>query len=87
MSLDLEARNISDKAASNMKILWLDPDRNQIFEEEKLVSIPSGEEITIPVSHAFSGIPDNKLGIWHIDYILYDCAGDEIQPQGYKVMR
>jgi len=56
VSLDLEARNISDKTGSNMKILWLDPDRNQIFEEEKLVSIPCGEEITIPENCIFSEI-------------------------------
>ena len=81
VSLNLELKNISEEAASKVKILWLDPDRNIYFEEERLVSIPPGEEITIPVSHAFSGIPDNKLGIWHIDYILYDSEGNEIQPQ------
>jgi len=80
VNLNLELKNISDKTASNAKILWLDPDRNLYFEEERLVSIPPGENITIPVSQAFSGIPDNKLGIWHIDYILYNYEGDEIQP-------
>jgi hypothetical protein len=87
LNLNLELKNLSDKTASEAKILWLVPDRNIYFEEGRLVSIPPGEEITIPVSHAFSGIPDNKLGIWHIDYILYDSEGNEIQPQGHKVMR
>jgi ligand-binding sensor domain-containing protein len=81
VNLNLELKNISDASASKAKILWLDPDKNLAFEEEKSVSIPCGEEITIPVSHTFSGIPDSKLGIWHIDYILYDSEGDEIQPQ------
>jgi len=38
--LNLEIKNISDESTSKVKILWLDPDRNLYFEEEKLVSIP-----------------------------------------------
>jgi len=40
VNLNLELKNISDELASKAKILWLDPDRNLYFEEEKLVSIP-----------------------------------------------
>jgi len=87
VKLNIELKNLSDKTASEAKILWLDPDRNLYFEEETPISIPPGEETTIPVSHSFSGITDKNLGIWHTDYILYDSEGDEIQPQGHKVMR
>jgi hypothetical protein len=83
VSLNLEVKNLSDKAVSKVKILWLDPDRNLILEEDKLVSIPAGEETSLAVSHAFASgdIPDQKLGIWHVDYVLYDSEGKEIQPQ------
>jgi len=81
VSLNLEIKNISDKTASKAKILWLDPDRNLYFEEEKSESVLAGETINIPVSHTFSDVPNWHLGIWHTDYILYDSEGDEIQPQ------
>jgi hypothetical protein len=81
VSLSLEVKNLSEKAASEAKVLWLDPDRNLFFDEEKLISIPAGEGAAIPVNHAFSNITDDKLGIWHVDYILYDSDGKEIQPQ------
>jgi hypothetical protein len=81
VSLNLEVKNLSEKAASKARILWLDPGRNLFFEEEKLISIPAGEGIVIPVDHAFSNITDDKLGIWHADYILYDSEGKEIQPE------
>ena len=50
VTLNLEIKNISNEAGSGLKILWLDPDRNLYFEEEKLVSIPAGEEMTLPLS-------------------------------------
>jgi hypothetical protein len=81
VSLNLEVKNLSDKLASKVKVLWLDPDRNLILEEDKLVSIPAGEAISIAVRHVFSSIPDQKLGIWHVDYVLFDSEGNEIQPQ------
>lgn len=81
VSLNLEIKNISDESASKAKILWLDPDRNIYFEEEASISIPPGEETTIPVIHTFTNVPDQKLGIWLTDYILYDPEGNEIQPQ------
>ena len=87
VTLNLEIKNVSNDAGSGLKIFWLDPDRNLYFEEEKLVSIPAGEEMILPLSHSFSDIPDSKLGIWHTDYALYDSEGNQIQPQGYKVMR
>jgi hypothetical protein len=81
VSLNLEVKNLSDKAVSKVKILWLDPGRNLILEEGKSESVPAGEAKSIAVSHAFSDIPDQKLGIWHVDYVLYDSEGNEIQPQ------
>jgi hypothetical protein len=49
--------------------------------EDKSASVPAGEAISIAVSHVFSNIPEQKLGIWHVDYVLYDSEGNEIQPQ------
>jgi len=83
VSLSLEVKNLSDKPTSKVKVLWLDPDRNLILEEDKLASIPAGEETSLAVSHTFalSDIPDQKLGIWHVDYVLYDSEDNESQPQ------
>jgi hypothetical protein len=52
VSLNLEIKNLSEKASSKVKVLWLDPDRNLYFDEERLISIPAGEGIVIPVDHA-----------------------------------
>ena len=87
VAFDLEVKNTSGETASKVKILWLDPDRNLYFEEEKTISIPSGGEIIIPVSHTFSGISNQKLGIWHTDYALYDSEGNQIQRKRHKMMR
>ncbi|MCK4645895.1 MAG: peptidoglycan DD-metalloendopeptidase family protein [Candidatus Aminicenantes bacterium] len=81
VSLNLEVKNLSEKAAVKAKILWLYPDLKLHFEEEKPISLPAGGEATLSVSHTLSDIPDNKLGIWHVDYSLYDSDGNEIQPQ------
>jgi hypothetical protein len=81
VSLNLEVKNLSEKAASKVKVLWLDPGRNLYFDEERLISIRAGEGTTIPVNRAFSNITDDKLGIWHVDYVLYNSEGTKIQHQ------
>jgi hypothetical protein len=41
VSLNLEVKNLSEKAASKVKVLWLGPGRNLIFNEKKLYLIAS----------------------------------------------
>ena len=55
LNLNLELENLSDKTASEAKILWLDPDRNLYFEEDKIISIHSRGK-TIPENCIFSEV-------------------------------
>ncbi|GEM_PF-6090400 len=84
VSLNLEVEDSTSLPASKVKLLWLTPDRSRVvYEEEKEVNLPPGGSTTLPVSHTFdaSEIPDSDLGIWHLDYQLYDSDGNLIQPE------
>jgi len=78
VSLNLEIKNSSDKKADKVKILLLNPDKDKMKEVEYPLSLNPGELTTLPIS---TNLPQRHLGIWHIDYILYDSEGNEIQPQ------
>ena len=75
VDLNVEIENQSAETASSVKLIRLTPDRNVVSEEDMLVAIPPGAKIAVPVSLALSDVPDSNLGIWHLDYTLYDQDG------------
>jgi len=55
------------------KVTILDPSRKIIGEQTHVVSVPAGQSAAIPVTYTTT--QDSPLGIYHIDYILYDSSG------------
>lgn len=70
--------NSSDKAASQIRLTVLNPDKNVIEEKTIAQSVSPGE--TANISHLIPSIP-TYLGIWFINYTLLDADGNIVQPE------
>jgi tripartite motif-containing protein 71 len=72
--------NNTTSDASSLKILVYNPDRTTLLSERSVSApVPAGQSTTIPVTYATT--TGSALGIYHIDYVLYDSSGTIIQPQ------
>jgi streptogramin lyase len=80
VSVSVNVMNYTTIDASFVKLLIYDPDRKNVLSEQTVTtSIPASQSTTIPVS--FSSDSTSVLGIYHIDYELYDAQGNVIQPR------
>jgi len=80
VSVTIEVVNNSDTDALSAKLLVYNPDRSTLFSKQTInLSIPAGQTDTISVSYTSSST--STLGIYHIDYELYDANGIIVQPQ------
>ena len=80
VTLTLTVKNNMANDASSIKLLIYNPDRATLLSEQTVnISIPAGQSATIPVTYTTA--QNSDLGIYHIDYILYDSSGTIIQPQ------
>ena len=78
--VSLTVTNNTTNDASSLKVLIYNPDRTTLLSERSIsASIPAGQSTTIPVTYTTT--QGSALGIYHIDYILYDSSGKIIQPQ------
>jgi len=80
VSVSVNVMNYTNIDASFVKLLIYDPDRKNVLSEQTVTtSIPASQSIKIPAS--FSSDSTSALGIYHIDYELYDKDSVIIQPQ------
>ncbi|OGP93389.1 MAG: hypothetical protein A2157_17995 [Deltaproteobacteria bacterium RBG_16_47_11] len=79
VDLNINVSNFMDTGAASLKFTILDPSRKVISEQTQGISLPAGQSATIPATHTTTS--SSVLGIYHIDYILYDSSGTIIQPQ------
>ncbi|MGB9715959.1 MAG: PKD domain-containing protein [Thermodesulfovibrionales bacterium] len=80
VSVTVTVMNSTDSDASSVKLLVYDPDRKNLISEQTItIPILSGQSAEIPVS--YSSATTSVLGIYHIDYELYNAQGDIIQPE------
>ena len=80
VSVSVSVTNNTTNDASSLKILIYNPDRTTLLSERSVsASIPAGQSASISV--AYTTTQGSALGIYHIDYILYDPSGKIIQPQ------
>jgi len=80
VSVSMSMINNTTNDASSVKLLIYNPDRTTLLSEQSVSSsVPAGQSITIPVTYTTN--QGSPLGIFHIDYILYDSSGTIIQPQ------
>ncbi|HVP79336.1 MAG TPA: PKD domain-containing protein [Thermodesulfobacteriota bacterium] len=78
--VSVTVKNTTNSDASSAKILIYDPDRTTLVLQETVsVAIPAGQSAAVPVS--FMTASTSALGIYHIDYAIYDSFGNMIQPQ------
>jgi|WetSurMetagenome_2_1015567.scaffolds.fasta_scaffold13053_4 hypothetical protein len=79
VSLPVTLTNITDLQAASAKLIIYDPDRTAAQSEQAVsVSLATGASATVTAQYA---APANaKLGIYHVDYILYDTQGNVVQP-------
>jgi hypothetical protein len=76
-TVDIQIRNVSDLAASQVKLILLTPSRDRVVAEETVpLSILSGETAQVPFS---TNLPEFLRGIYHVDYELLDDGGGLIQ--------
>ena len=72
--------NNTPNDASSLKLLIYNPDRTTLLSERNVsASVAAGQSASVPVT--FTTALGSALGIYHIDYILYDSSGTIIQPQ------
>ena len=80
VTVSVSVTNNTPNDASSLKILIYNPDRTTLLSEQSVsASVPGGQSATIPVTYTTT--QGSALGIYHIDYILYDSSGKIIQPQ------
>ena len=80
VSVSVTVKNVTTTDAGSIKFLIYNPDRTTVVSEQFLaVSIPAGFSSQL-ITHYASPITAS-LGIYHIDYELYDAASNIIQPQ------
>ena len=80
MTVSVSVTNNATNDASSLKVLIYNPDRTTLLSEQTAtLSIPAGQSATIPVTYPTT--QGSTLGIYHIDYTLYDSSGVIIQPQ------
>jgi hypothetical protein len=80
VSISVSVTNNTTNDASSLKFLIYNPDRATLLSEQSIsASIAAGQTVTIPVTYAAT--QTSALGIYHIDYLLYDSSGKTIQPQ------
>jgi DNA-binding beta-propeller fold protein YncE len=79
VNLNISLSNFTDKDATSVKFIILDPLRKVVGEQTQEIAIPAGKTVTIPYSYTVSST--SPLGIYHVDYALLDAAGNVIQPQ------
>ena len=80
VAVSVTLTNATSTDASSVKLLIYNPDRLTLLSEQTVsVSIPAGQSASISV--AYTTTQGSALGIYHIDYILYDSSGKIIQPQ------
>ena len=80
VQVQVEVKNNTTTDAASVKLFIYNPDRTTALNTQlSAVSIPAGSFVTLPVS--FTSTLTSALGIYHIDYELYDSNGNLIQPQ------
>ncbi len=80
VSVPVLATNNTTIDASSLRLLIYNPSRTTLLSEQAAnLSVPRGQSVTIPVT--FATDQGSALGIYHIDYILYDSSGKIIQTQ------
>jgi DNA-binding beta-propeller fold protein YncE len=80
VSVSLEAVNNTALDAASVKVTVYSPDRATLLSEQTITAaIPAGQADVIPVSYLTT--LTSVLGIYHVDFELYDSAGIIIQPQ------
>lgn len=80
VSVPVALNNLSNTDASSVKVRIYTPDRSTLLSEQVIpVSIAVGQTEAVTVD--YQSTSSSFLGIYHIDYILYDSVGNIIQPQ------
>jgi hypothetical protein len=80
VTLSVTLTNSTATDATSIKLQIYNPDRTTLLNEQTLsLPIPAGQPASTAV--AWQAPVDASLGIYHIDYILLDSAGNVIQPQ------
>jgi hypothetical protein len=80
VSVSVTFTNYMPTDAASARLLIYDPDRSTLLSEETVnVSIPAGSSSQLVTQ--YPTLTTAPLGIYHIDYELYDSEGNIIQPQ------
>jgi hypothetical protein len=79
VSLNIEVKNFTNKKASKVKFVCLDPDKKKVLDKSRPFSLEQKQSSVLNISFRLS-FP-LSFGIWHVDYILYDSKGEEVQCQ------
>lgn len=70
-------KNITDKPTTTVELKLLSPDRNEIHAESLTLALAPGETKQLDFVHT----APTFLGIYFVDYVLKDEAGNIVQPQ------
>ncbi len=79
-TVPIELRNTTSTAAASAMLQIFTPDRSTLLSEQ-LITFPIPADQTAITTVSWQSPAGARLGIYHIDYILLDAAGNVIQPQ------
>ena len=69
--------NSTETDTASALLLLYDPSRSNLVETKTIaVTLPAGQKAEIPYSYTTTA--NSSLGIWHVDYLLYDNLGNVI---------
>jgi len=75
--VDVRLQNASGQAATSARLILLNPDKGIVEQRTVAAAVAPGETFTI----TFAATAGNALGIWTVDYLLLDAAGNALQDQ------
>ena len=80
VSVSVSVTNSAANDATSLKFHIYNPDRTTLLSEQTVsASVPAGQSVTIRVTYATT--LDSALGVYHVDYTLFDAQSNIIQPQ------
>ena len=80
VTVSLSAKNNTTNDASSVKLSIYSPDRSVLLSEQTMnTPVPAGSSTQLTTQ--YSTLATASLGIYHIDYTLYDSSGTITQPQ------
>ncbi len=77
VNVNVRLQNAAGQASTSTRLVLLNPDKGIVEQRTVAAAIAPGEALTV----TFDATAGSALGVWAVDYILLDAAGNALQDQ------